>query len=196
MREFLRIRFCHTLSIMHLPFLVLVCKRAGNTATYIRTSTMRIRYWQLLCTTVSRWDRLLVFGACNVAALVCFVICFALLPILGVATRKFAILFVFPIPLPLVLNCFCLDLHFLWSLPFSTSLVTMHHLRHKHSYLKKKKHAHPHTHVACDGGLIFKFDGLFLHWIIVSCSLTVEYVWLWRVLWRRLPVRFQANASG
>lgn len=37
MGEFLRIRFCHTLSIMHLPFLVLVCNRAGNTATYIRT---------------------------------------------------------------------------------------------------------------------------------------------------------------
>jgi len=44
---------------------------------------------------LSRWDRLLVFGACNVAALVCFVICFALLPILAVATRKFAILWSF-----------------------------------------------------------------------------------------------------
>ncbi|KAI4097318.1 MAG: hypothetical protein LQ344_000417 [Seirophora lacunosa] len=41
---------------------------------------------------LSRWDRLLVFGACNAAALVCFVICFALFPVLSVRPRKFAIL--------------------------------------------------------------------------------------------------------
>ncbi|KAI4267354.1 MAG: hypothetical protein L6R38_008289 [Xanthoria sp. 2 TBL-2021] len=41
---------------------------------------------------LSRWDRLLVFGACNAAALVCFVICFALLPVLSLKPRKFAIL--------------------------------------------------------------------------------------------------------
>ena len=46
---------------------------------------------------VSRWDRLLVFGACNVAALACFVLCFALFPILWPVPRKFAILFVYPV---------------------------------------------------------------------------------------------------
>lgn len=32
---------------------------------------------------VSRWDKLLIFGGCNVAALACFVICFALFPVLS-----------------------------------------------------------------------------------------------------------------
>ncbi|KAL8739360.1 MAG: hypothetical protein Q9190_007843 [Brigantiaea leucoxantha] len=41
---------------------------------------------------LSRWDRLLVFGACNLGALACFVICFALFPVLSVRPRKFAIL--------------------------------------------------------------------------------------------------------
>ncbi|KAL8733702.1 MAG: hypothetical protein Q9166_001895 [cf. Caloplaca sp. 2 TL-2023] len=41
---------------------------------------------------LSRWERLLVFGACNAAALVCFVICFALFPFLSLKPRKFAIL--------------------------------------------------------------------------------------------------------
>ncbi|KAL9582383.1 MAG: hypothetical protein Q9212_003325 [Teloschistes hypoglaucus] len=41
---------------------------------------------------LSRWDRLLVFGACNAGAVVCFVICFALFPVLSVRPRKFAIL--------------------------------------------------------------------------------------------------------
>ncbi|KAL8959366.1 MAG: hypothetical protein Q9193_003759 [Seirophora villosa] len=41
---------------------------------------------------LSRWDRLLVFGACNAAAVVCFVICFALFPVLSLRPRKFAIL--------------------------------------------------------------------------------------------------------
>ena len=43
---------------------------------------------------VSRWDRLLIFGACNIAALACFVLCFALFPILWPVPRKFAILYV------------------------------------------------------------------------------------------------------
>ena len=46
---------------------------------------------------VSRWDRLLVFGACNAASLACFVLCFALFPILWPVPRKFAILFVYPV---------------------------------------------------------------------------------------------------
>lgn len=46
---------------------------------------------------MSRWDRLLVFGACNVAALACFVLCFALFPILWPVPRKFAILCVYPV---------------------------------------------------------------------------------------------------
>ncbi|KAI4104399.1 MAG: hypothetical protein L6R37_003298 [Teloschistes peruensis] len=41
---------------------------------------------------LSRWDRLLVFGACNAGAVVCFVICFALFPVLSIRPRKFAIL--------------------------------------------------------------------------------------------------------
>ncbi|PHH59281.1 hypothetical protein CDD81_3498 [Ophiocordyceps australis] len=41
---------------------------------------------------LSRWDRLLVFGACNLAALACFVICFTLFPVLSLRPRKFVIL--------------------------------------------------------------------------------------------------------
>jgi hypothetical protein len=41
---------------------------------------------------VSRWDRLLIFGACNLGALVCFVICFAMWPYLIAKPRKFVIL--------------------------------------------------------------------------------------------------------
>ena len=41
---------------------------------------------------VSRWDRLLIFGACNLAALACFVICFTLFPVLSLRPRKFVIL--------------------------------------------------------------------------------------------------------
>ncbi|RMZ78910.1 hypothetical protein DV737_g3690, partial [Chaetothyriales sp. CBS 132003] len=41
---------------------------------------------------LSRWDRLLIFGGCNLAALACFVICFALFPVLSIRPRKFAIL--------------------------------------------------------------------------------------------------------
>ena len=48
---------------------------------------------------MSRWDRLLIFGACNVAALICFIICFSLLFVLTLAFRKFAILYVYTPPL-------------------------------------------------------------------------------------------------
>ncbi|KAK4991814.1 Protein transport protein sft2 [Elasticomyces elasticus] len=41
---------------------------------------------------VSRWDRLLVFGGLNLAALALFVVCFTLMPILLLRSRKFAIL--------------------------------------------------------------------------------------------------------
>ncbi|KAI9898964.1 hypothetical protein N3K66_005425 [Trichothecium roseum] len=41
---------------------------------------------------LSRWDRLLVFAACNLAALACFVICFTLFPVLSLRPRKFVIL--------------------------------------------------------------------------------------------------------
>jgi len=41
---------------------------------------------------LSRWDRLLVFSGCNLGALACFVICFALFPVLSLRPRKFAIL--------------------------------------------------------------------------------------------------------
>jgi uncharacterized MnhB-related membrane protein len=41
---------------------------------------------------LSRWDRLLIFGACNLAALACFVFCFTLLPVLSFRPRKFVIL--------------------------------------------------------------------------------------------------------
>ncbi|KAF4338871.1 transport SFT2 [Fusarium beomiforme] len=42
---------------------------------------------------LSRWDRLLIFGACNLAAVACFVICFTLFPVLSLRPRKFVILF-------------------------------------------------------------------------------------------------------
>lgn len=41
---------------------------------------------------LSRWDRLLIFGGCNLGALACFIICFALAPALALRPRKFAIL--------------------------------------------------------------------------------------------------------
>ncbi|RKF58931.1 Protein transport protein SFT2 [Erysiphe neolycopersici] len=41
---------------------------------------------------LSRWDRILIFSGCNIGALVCFVICFALWPIMMAKPRKFAIL--------------------------------------------------------------------------------------------------------
>jgi len=42
--------------------------------------------------TLSRWDRILVFSGCNLGALACFVIVFALWPIMMAKPRKFAIL--------------------------------------------------------------------------------------------------------
>lgn len=41
---------------------------------------------------LSRWDRIMIFAGCNLAALACFVICFALFPVLSLRPRKFAIL--------------------------------------------------------------------------------------------------------
>lgn len=44
---------------------------------------------------LSRWDRMLVFGACNLGALACFVLCFALWPVLLARPPKFVILWTF-----------------------------------------------------------------------------------------------------
>ena len=44
---------------------------------------------------LSRWDRMLVFFACNIGALACFVLCFVLWPILMAKPRKFVILWTF-----------------------------------------------------------------------------------------------------
>ncbi|KAK3311323.1 Got1/Sft2-like family-domain-containing protein [Chaetomium strumarium] len=42
---------------------------------------------------LSRWDRLLIFGACNLGALACFVICFALFPVISLGRpRKLVVL--------------------------------------------------------------------------------------------------------
>ncbi|PTU22471.1 hypothetical protein P175DRAFT_0433622 [Aspergillus ochraceoroseus IBT 24754] len=41
---------------------------------------------------LSRWDRMLIFFACNLGAAVCFVICFFLFPVLSMKPRKFAVL--------------------------------------------------------------------------------------------------------
>ncbi|KAK4131937.1 SFT2-domain-containing protein [Trichocladium antarcticum] len=42
---------------------------------------------------LSRWDRLLIFGACNLGALACFVICIFLFPAISVASpRKLVVL--------------------------------------------------------------------------------------------------------
>jgi hypothetical protein len=41
---------------------------------------------------LSRWDRLLIFAGCNIGALACFVLVFALWPAMMMKPRKFAIL--------------------------------------------------------------------------------------------------------
>lgn len=41
---------------------------------------------------LSRWDRMLIFIACNLGAAVCFLLCFFLFPVLSLKPRKFAIL--------------------------------------------------------------------------------------------------------
>ncbi|KAK3383867.1 Got1/Sft2-like family-domain-containing protein [Lasiosphaeria ovina] len=41
---------------------------------------------------LSRWDRLLIFGACNLAALACFVLCIFLFPALSLKPRKLVVL--------------------------------------------------------------------------------------------------------
>jgi len=41
---------------------------------------------------LSRWDRLLIFGACNLGALACFVLAFALFPVLSLKPRKLVVL--------------------------------------------------------------------------------------------------------
>ncbi|KAI5369386.1 Putative vesicle transport protein, Got1/SFT2 [Septoria linicola] len=41
---------------------------------------------------LSRWDRLLLFGGLNLAAIALFIVCFTLMPILSLRPRKFAIL--------------------------------------------------------------------------------------------------------
>ncbi|EKV15413.1 Golgi traffic protein SFT2, putative [Penicillium digitatum PHI26] len=41
---------------------------------------------------LSRWDRMLIFGACNLGAAICFMICFFLFPVLSLKPRKFAVL--------------------------------------------------------------------------------------------------------
>lgn len=51
-----------------------------------------------LHSTVSRWDRMLIFIGCNVGAAVCFFICFFLFPVLSLRPRKFAVLYVSFIP--------------------------------------------------------------------------------------------------
>ncbi|KAI0009078.1 SFT2-domain-containing protein [Xylariaceae sp. FL0662B] len=45
--------------------------------------------------TLSRWDRLLIFGACILGALACFVLCFALWPFFMTKPTKFVILWSF-----------------------------------------------------------------------------------------------------
>lgn len=42
--------------------------------------------------TLSRWDRLLIFGITLLGAVACFALCFAILPLLAMKPRKFAVL--------------------------------------------------------------------------------------------------------
>ncbi|KAI1467445.1 SFT2-domain-containing protein [Daldinia caldariorum] len=44
---------------------------------------------------LSRWDRLLIFGACNLAAFICFLLCFVLWPVFVTKPSKFVILWTF-----------------------------------------------------------------------------------------------------
>lgn len=57
-----------------------------------RSPSARARPSVLTRLPVSRWDRILLFAALNLAALAMFVICFALMPVLSLKPRKFAIL--------------------------------------------------------------------------------------------------------
>lgn len=41
---------------------------------------------------LSRWDRMLIFGACNIGALACFILCFTLFPVLSLKPRKLVVL--------------------------------------------------------------------------------------------------------
>ncbi|KAK3394563.1 Got1/Sft2-like family-domain-containing protein [Podospora didyma] len=41
---------------------------------------------------LSRWDRLMIFGACNLGALACFVLCFFLFPVMSLKPRKLVVL--------------------------------------------------------------------------------------------------------
>ncbi|KAK9468798.1 Got1/Sft2-like family-domain-containing protein [Lipomyces arxii] len=45
--------------------------------------------------TMSRWDRIVCFGICFLAAVVLFILCFALFPVLALRPRKFALLWTF-----------------------------------------------------------------------------------------------------
>lgn len=56
------------------------------------SSIVAIEYGLTDLKIVSRWDRMLIFGACNLGAAVCFMICFFLFPVLTLKPRKFAVL--------------------------------------------------------------------------------------------------------
>jgi hypothetical protein len=59
----------------------LVLRMTRITPNARERSGARLRTWaNIYRSAVSRWDRLLIFGGCNLAALACFVICFALFP--------------------------------------------------------------------------------------------------------------------
>ena len=84
------------------------CSRCQLTASLALHVVFEFAWTLLTWYIVSRWDRLLVFGALNLAALALFVICFTLFPILSIKPKKFAILYVcISCPfLSLVLFCF------------------------------------------------------------------------------------------
>ncbi|KAL1874011.1 hypothetical protein VTK73DRAFT_617 [Phialemonium thermophilum] len=77
---------------------------------------------------LSRWDRLLIFGACNLGALACFVICFFFFPALILRPRKFVTLwtvgsFLFLCSFAAVMGPLAYAQHLLSSprLPFTTA---------------------------------------------------------------------------
>lgn len=57
---------------------------------------------------MSRWDKLLMFGGLNAAAVVLFIVCFTLFPVLALKPTKFAIMYVLratPCVTPLRVPC-------------------------------------------------------------------------------------------
>ena len=86
-----RVAPCSFALSISLPRQTLIC--FGACTTSLQTTPADVSL-------VSRWDRLLVFAACNLAAAACFAICISLFLVIAAKPRKFAILYVHHFRLP------------------------------------------------------------------------------------------------